>query len=487
MEGDHSSQESRVMLATLNASPWLYCSDAEIAWFRKLVYRSEYLQDAGRMRNGRIDCSATLGRPAHLIDKFTADFSQQDGTQVYRDIAPFRIGGLTVISLQLGNSFVTFRSFPAKHWELSFMHYTVTVTNYSQGQSGQLVGGTPQAGEQILTREGVWRLNGNLYATRCSAQFFNCITAYNSIPEALQVSRGELKANIVLGGMTGALFGFVLSILYRRNRSIEQQLRRAIRKDKLRVVYQPIVNLASERIVGAEALARWTDEDGFAVGPDIFVKIAEEYGFVGSITRLVVRHVLRDFAAMLRARPDFRVSINVAATDLADPKFLPMLEHALERAGVAARSVVIEITESSTARYEEAIAAIQHLRQQGHSVHIDDFGTGYSSLSYLHDLSVDAIKIDRTFTQSIGTEAVTAAILPQILSMAKALRLQVIVEGIETRQQAVYFAATAQPILGQGWLFSRAVAADAFHSLLAEEEKREQAAMAEPECAIQAL
>jgi sensor c-di-GMP phosphodiesterase-like protein len=247
------------------------------------------------------------------------------------------------------------------------------------------------------------------------------------------------------------------------------------------VEYQQIVSLASGRIVGAEALVRWTDEEGFAVGPDVFVKIAEEQGFVESITRLVVRHTLRDFAATLRAQPDFRLSINVTATDLADSRFLPMLARALKRAGVAARSVAIEITESSTARHEVTIAAILRLRQQGHSVHIDDFGTGYSSLSYLHELSVDAIKIDRSFTRAIDTEAVTAGILPQILAMAGALHLQVIVEGIETRQQAEYFAALGQSILGQGWLFGRAVAAVAFQSLLADEDKREQAATTEYE------
>jgi sensor c-di-GMP phosphodiesterase-like protein len=236
--------------------------------------------------------------------------------------------------------------------------------------------------------------------------------------------------------------------------------------------------------VGAEALARWTDEEGFAVAPDVFIKIAEERGFVGSITRLVVRHTLRDFATTLRARPDFRVSINVAATDLADPRFLPMLERAMKRARVAARSVIVEITESSTARHEVAIAAILRLRQRGHSVHIDDFGTGYSSLSYLHELSVDAIKIDRSFTQSIGTEAVTATILPQILAMAGALHMQVIVEGIETRQQADYFAALTQPILGQGWLFGRAVAVVAFQGLLAEDRKMQHTATAVLEPAL---
>ena len=134
-------------------------------------------------------------------------------------------------------------------------------------------------------------------------------------------------------------------------------------------------------------------------------------------------------------------------------------------------SLAIEVTESSTARIQVALKTIRELRKRGHSVQIDDFGTGYSSLAYLHDLSVDAIKIDRAFTQAIGTEAVTVGILPQILAMAKALNLQVIVEGIETVEQAVYFAGAEMPILGQGWLFGRPVPVEAFHLLLAEAER----------------
>ena len=116
---------------------------------------------------------------------------------------------------------------------------------------------------------------------------------------------------------------------------------------------------------------------------------------------------------------------------------------------------------------------LRSLRQQGHSVHIDDFGTGYSSLAYLHDLSVDAIKIDKAFTQAIGTEAVTVAILPQILAMAEALDLEVIVEGIETAEQADYFRASGQRYLAQGWLFGRPVPASEFRGLLAKEANRD--------------
>ena len=109
-------------------------------------------------------------------------------------------------------------------------------------------------------------------------------------------------------------------------------------------------------------------------------------------------------------------------------------------------------------------------------MHIDDFGTGYSSLSYLNDLSVDAIKIDRSFTQAIGTESVILSILPHILSMAEALHLRVIVEGIETCQQSGFFRSSAtQHILGQGWLFGRPVTAEQFYLLLADNERSQEA------------
>jgi sensor c-di-GMP phosphodiesterase-like protein len=310
-----------------------------------------------------------------------------------------------------------------------------------------------------------------LYSTRCSIQSLDCITAFVPTPEAIQANRGLLAGYIAFGGVAGVCIKFLLSLIYRRNRSMEQQLRRAIRKDRLRLVYQPIVDLASRRIVGAEALVRWTNEENLAVAPNVFVRLAEERHFVGAITELVLRHALRDFGAMLCSQPSFRLSVNLAAADLADPAFLPRLGALLERTGVSASSLALEITESSTARYRAAMETIVSLRQRGHSVHIDDFGTGYSSLSYLHDLSVDAIKIDQSFTRAIGTGAVILAILPPILTMTEALNLQVVVEGVETEQQADYFAGSHRPVLAQGWLFGRPVAAPEFHRLLAEDQR----------------
>lgn len=465
------SAEARLMLAKANASPYAFCSDAELAWFRILVYQAEYVSEIGHMRDGRILCSATLGREGISNQQFKPDFTRWDGSKIYYNLAPLRHVSQRTAVLQMGDSFIVYSPYNLRPFDSSVMHFTLKLYDVPNRVTGPLGPSSTNMDPSVPARDGEYQMHDRFYAVRCTTRYFNCITAYISMPEISRIYRTHLVASIVFGGLMGGCFGLLASFLYRRNRSIDNQLRRAIRRDQLRVVYQPIVSLPNRGIVGAEALARWTDEEGFAVGPDIFIKIAEERGFVGEITRLVARRALGDFAEILRANPAFQLSINVAAADLADPRFVPMLDGELKRAGVGAESLAIEITESSTARHEAAIATILRLRQMGYSVHIDDFGTGYSSLSYLHDLSVNAIKIDRSFTQAIGTEAVTLAILPQILVMAEALHLQVIVEGIETNLQADYFFSGSRSILGQGWLFGRPVTAEEFLRLLAEGKK----------------
>jgi sensor c-di-GMP phosphodiesterase-like protein len=479
LEGETAGEQARALLATINASPHPFCSDAEVAWFRKLVFQSEYLKDAGRIRDGRVDCAATLGRLDQPTAETKPDFTRQDGTRVYRNLVPFQIPGQDVVTLQVGDSFVVYNPWNLKDLGSASMHFTVSDVDIPTGQTVRLVGELSQAPVQVLLHNGQSRVGNTLYATRCSARYASCMTAYISTPEALRANLGEFRTYIFLGALGGAIIGFSCSVIYRRIKGIERQLRRAIRREALTVVYQPIVELATGRIVAAEALVRWTDEDNSVIGPDVFVRIAEKRGFVGEITRLVVSRSLRDFKKTFDRRPDFHVNVNIAAADLADPAFLPMLEQSLERAGVKPGNLGMEITERHTAGKQVAKDAILRLRQQGHLVYIDDFGTGYSSLAYLHDLSVDAIKIDRAFTGAIGTEAVTVAILPQILAMADALKLRIIVEGVETAEQRDYFVARGQSCLAQGWLYGYPVASEEFLRALAAGEKNA-SAPAEP-------
>ncbi len=470
-QGDASFKEARATLAVLKNSPYPSCSDAEISNFRELVFRSEYLKDAGRIHGGKVDCSATVGHPLRAIEQFKPGSKLQDGTVAYSNLVPMPDESLKRGGLQLGNVYVVFGSqIPVVPVPVP-MQLTVAVKDAVGQQSGGAADKTSRGKRLAFTTDGTVRVKDTLYATRCSTLQNNCLTASTSVSKAMQVESNTVAAATGLTGAVGALLGMALSFVYRRSRNMEQQLRRAIAQDNLEVVYQPIVSLASGRIVGAEALARWTNEEGSTVGPDVFIKIAEQHGFVGAITKQVVRRALQAFAATLRTRPGFRLSVNVAAGDLADPGFLPMLDASLDRAKVKPKSLVIEITESSTANREVAMETIRALRRRGHSIHIDDFGTGYSSLSYLLYLSVDTIKIDKAFTQVIGTESVTVAILPQILAMAASLQLEVVVEGVETEQQANYFCHAKLPVYGQGRLYGLPVTAEEFHCLLARQEE----------------
>jgi sensor c-di-GMP phosphodiesterase-like protein len=469
-EEDLRITESSAVLGAMKASTEQPCSTAELTYFRALIFDAKYLKDAGRMSGGKIDCSASLARPAQPLGHADEDLTLTNGIRFYKNLAPYQSEDMAMISLRQGDFFIVVIPSIQPHSSLGPEHYVETERDTRDGQLHWLLGDPPPASAAAFTGNGFVRLGERLYATQCSHGYSNCVTAYISIPEVMRADRIQFRMFVALGALIGGLFGFVVSILYRRNRSIEQQLRRAIRNDQLQLAYQPIVSLPAGKIVGAEALARWTDEDGFAVGPDTFIKVAEENGFVDSITAWVVRRALHDFAAMLRSNPDFYLSINIAASDLADPGFLEMLENELTQAGVKAESLSIEITESSTARHGVAIETIRKLHERGHSVHIDDFGTGYSSLSYLQDLAIDTIKIDKSFTRSIGTEAITTALLPQILGMAAALKLRVIVEGVETGEQALYFSKAGDAILAQGWHFGRAVPVSDFKKLLEAEK-----------------
>jgi sensor c-di-GMP phosphodiesterase-like protein len=461
VQEDASSKEARDVLGLLKKSPYPFCSETEIAYFRELVFRSEYLKDAGRIHGGNIECSATAGHPHRAFGQFKAGPLQPDGTIAYSNLVPLLDTKLKRDGLQSGNAFVVFGS----HLPAALGPIPTHLTINMEGAAGPA---TNPSNAPDLTHEGIVRVGDTLYATRCSALHLNCITSSASVSDSLRGEIGQVGACTILGGLAGALFGIVFSRARRRSLNLEQQLRRAIAQDKLQVAYQPIVSLGTGKVVGAEALARWTNEEGTPVSPDVFIKLAEEHGFVGSITRLVVRRALHDFSEILRNRPAFRLNVNVAAADLADPSFLPMLDSSLERAKVTPSSLAIEITESSTANREVAMESIRLLRRRGHSIYIDDFGTGYSSLSYLLYLSVDTIKIDKAFTRAIGTESVTVAILPQIMAMAKSLNLEVVVEGIETDQQALYFSTGTQRIYGQGWLYGRPISAEEFSRLLIE-------------------
>jgi sensor c-di-GMP phosphodiesterase-like protein len=453
LEADASSREARQILTAASRPLHPICSNPDIDDLRRLVFESEYLKDAGRIRDGKIVCSAIAWRLAQPEALPPRSFVTPDGLSAYAQLAPPDGGGRRAFALALGESYVVFSPFIEVHRPAPPIRYNSSAIN-SPPQK-EIESQWPELGGPTLTTNSSGQRGSILYATRCSVRYYNCVTGWMPIAEVVRSNRLLMAALTVLGALSGVLVAIGIMVLRTRGWEVQRQLRRAIRRGEIELLYQPIVDLKTRRIVGAEALARWTDQTGKLVSPEIFVPLAVRSGLIGGLTRLVVWRALHELGALLRGPEAFQISVNVTAEDLTGQTFVDMLKTATYAEAVDPGRIAIEITEISTARGQEAETAIQNLRAAGYGVHIDDFGTGYSSLSYLQDLAVNAIKIDRSFTRAVGTGAANTAVLPRILAMAEALNLEVVVEGIETEDQAAFFAATGQPLQGQGWLFGR--------------------------------
>ena len=303
--------ESGAVLAAMRGSSYRFCSDAELTYFRALLFEAKYLKDVGRMRDGRIDCSADLGHLSKGLAMPHTEVATRAGTLVYKNPPPYENEDQDVVALQESGFYVVYIPNIQLHSEPGLESYSETLTDTLNGPPFNLLGESPRLSGAILSRNGHDRSGNGLYATHCSPRYLDCITASISIPEALRADRTQIRIYTTIGGLTGAFLGLFCAIAYRRNRSIDHQLRRAIRRDRLRVVYQPVVDLVSKQIVGAEALARWKDRNGKPVSPDLFIKIAEQNGFVGSLTSLVFRRALSELKSWANRLPQWRPCIRL--------------------------------------------------------------------------------------------------------------------------------------------------------------------------------
>ncbi|MDR3467249.1 MAG: EAL domain-containing protein [Xanthobacteraceae bacterium] len=236
-------------------------------------------------------------------------------------------------------------------------------------------------------------------------------------------------------------------------RRIEADLRAAIDGDVLRPHYQPLVDLRSGRITGFEALVRWPHPERGMIPPSEFIPVAEETGLINAIGGAMLRQACIDAATW----PDeVRVAVNLSSLQIRAGNLLSVVMDALKRAGLPARRLELEITETVLLDKSDEVAATLHaLRALGVRISMDDFGTGYSSLSYLRSFPFDKIKIDRSFVHDLGANRDAQAIVRAIISLGKGLGVTITAEGVETEAELICLRDEGCHE-GQGFLFSKA-------------------------------
>lgn len=236
---------------------------------------------------------------------------------------------------------------------------------------------------------------------------------------------------------------------------LESNLRRALEQGQLNLHYQPQVELSSGRLVGMEALLRWRHPEHGMIPPGEFIPLAEENGLILNIGEWVLQQACRQgHLWQEEGLPPVRMAVNISPRQFAQPGFVSLVSRVLESSGFDPALLELEITETALMKNtEEAVGVLQELRAMGVSLAIDDFGTGFSSLGYLQRFPINRLKIDRSFVQSIGAGAEQPSLAPAIIALGRSLGLEILAEGIETREQ-FWSLREGGCDLGQGYFFA---------------------------------
>jgi diguanylate cyclase (GGDEF)-like protein/PAS domain S-box-containing protein len=249
--------------------------------------------------------------------------------------------------------------------------------------------------------------------------------------------------------------------------SIEENLRRALERREFTLHYQPKIRLRTGEITGAEALLRWTHPGRGPVSPAQFIPVAEDCGLILPIGQWVLREACKQARAWVDAGlPLGTMAVNISSMEFRDDNFLESVFAILSETGLDPRSLELELTESVLMkRAESAASVLKTLRARGVQIAVDDFGTGYSSLSYLRKFPIDALKIDQSFVRQITSAPDDTTIVTAVISMGRSMKLRVVAEGVETREELAFLQAH-QCDEAQGFYFSRPVLPQQFATLL---------------------
>ncbi|BAN22832.1 EAL domain-containing protein [Caballeronia insecticola] len=442
------------------------CSQPYLRELRRIALTHRQVRDAGAYdRDGRWQCSSLLGAvSAGTLDGLTLpapDWRSRDGLMAWYGLTRLPGGEL---SLVMGRNGFYVAADPALY---------IDGADFRAG---------PASGVAVINTE-VSRVIATTPATDAAA----VLAVYRTAPPVRDCSPYVVRRSVsmplavvvsaphqsvrqrlrtlpwawLLGGVAaGLLFAGWAAFFIVRRLSPRGQLSDAVRRHQFIVAYQPIVDLATRRCVGAEALVRWKYHDRI-VRPDHFIPLAEHRGLIQAITDQVLDTVLLELGDFLRHYGEYYVSVNLSAPDLTTHRFLDVLGPAIARQGVRPQQIRIEATERSFLDAEAAKEVISAFRHAGHAVYLDDFGTGYSSLSHLQNFRIDGLKIDKSFVDTVGQDAASSSVASHIIDMAATLDVQVVAEGIEREEQAAYLHARGAQF-GQGWLFSAPLSAAEF-------------------------
>lgn len=412
------------------------CTPAHQKRMLNIIRGYLYINELIYARDNHFLCSSLIAS----VNGYTiapADYKREPNVSIYyyRD-TPF-FSGYKMTYMQRGNYVAVINPLfwsevmsddPTLQWGV---YDTVTKTFFSLSNEASAATFSPLIHLNDLTVQ----RNGYLYATVYSTK--RPIAAI--VATSYQRLITHFYNHLIFALPAGILGSLVLLLLWLRIRqnylSPKRKLQRALEKHQLCLYYQPIIDIKTEKCIGAEALLRWPGEQGQVMNPAEFIPLAEKEGMIEQVTDYVIDNVFRDLGAYLATHTDRYVSINLSASDFHTSRLIARTNQKTEQHAVRPQQIKFEVTEHAFLDVDKMTPIILAFRKAGYEVAIDDFGIGYSNLHNLKSLNVDILKIDKSFVETLTTHKTSHLIAEHIIELAHSLGLKTIAEGVETEAQ----------------------------------------------------
>jgi sensor c-di-GMP phosphodiesterase-like protein len=448
-----------VMTTDLTAEP---CSPQFLDDMRRVAYLPDGINELLYISDGSVLCSVNSGvfadAPALGAPDMTAENPFGVAFWLDRDLAFLGLDGMVGTIARSGNfgMVVPQQALPATgpRWlEQELIFLTPDSVWWHRA-------GVPGIYTEILEHGGSsGHFAGGFHQLSCDPAGIHCIAARAALSDLFSLGWTTVGIVLLVVGVLAAWLAGHIHALILRYWSFEARFLRRLGKGSVVCAYQPLLNLRSKTVTGCEVLARWRDMDGTIVSPDRFLPIIEKHGLTRKFTSMIVEQAHAELSAGLPSGTRLQVNFNIFPQDLhADtltPIFAPFLQ-----AG-SPFDVVVELVETAEIRPDTAQSEIEALRAAGLMVYIDDFGAGYSSMHNLAALSIDGVKLDRSFAMA-PEQSVMGRMLDNAIDMVRASGRVVVVEGVETTERLNWLTAHGGVDLAQGYVIARPLLIEGF-------------------------
>lgn len=451
-QAERMSDSAWNMITELRQFDQVPCSQIENQ-LQRIGSLNPYFRAIGKMEQGKIACSSVYGsRPAPLKAMILRDAPVTGKAWWSLSIAgtagvPTRPAVIFVRDLPDGESFWAVID---GQYLIDFMRAISSTHRYhfsmDFSDGAPISYGDPQIAADSWFKPSIYQASSQRYPLT--------VTLIASPTELISAWRQVMFIIMPMAAIFSILLMMIMANWLQRRISWRDEIRRAIASGQFRAHYQPVYDNRLQRCVGVEALLRWTTPDGNGVRPDIFIGAAEAEGMIVPLTRHLLALVAEDVRSW-QVEPHFHLGINVAAEHLQHPDFVDDMLHFAEQVRDKQFLITLELTERSLIKEGAAVARkLEHLRHCDMKVAIDDFGTGHCSLSYLQTFTLDYLKIDRGFINTIESLEGRTPVLDAIIQLSHELELEVLGEGVETALQFRYLQQRGVVFI-QGYYYAR--------------------------------